>query len=387
MSVAWIRTVSFRFAGALAAAVLAASAGGCTAAPDPPNQPPPAIERLAAALEQFGNSMLDAGSPALLVQAKVRDDEWSRASGTRSLDSQAPVEISDPVQAAGVTKSFVAVSVLKLVAEGRVRLEDQVSQHLPDFEGVVHLPGPVTVRHLLQHRSGMPDYGGALLQRGTLREVLGMRLSLQDRLALAGTLPWERKLAQGIEYSDSDYVALPMIVERLRGRPIGDVLRTDVVEPLGLAGTSLAEPGPAPPAMVHGYITFSGERLDVTHPDVQIGSPASGLISTVGDLNTFYSALLQGRLLPPAMVTEMQSPLYSPHGLGIRRWNDTCTNDFLYGQAGDVPGYGTISMSSADGTRQVSMSVAYPPALFSAGGNGAVDEMIDVVAAALNDAC
>lgn len=331
--------------------------------------------------------MRDAGAPAVLVQAKMRGEEWSRAYGVRSLESAEPAQISDRTRVGSVTKSFVAVSVLKLVAEGRLGLEDHVSQILPDVEGLLRPPEQVTVRQLLQHRSGMPDYVIPMLQQGSLREVFDTPLSHTERLALAGTQKWERKIAQGFEYSNSNYVALGMIVERLRGRPIGDVVRTDIVEPLRLEGTAIAQSGPAPGDMVHGYITVFGERRDVSSMEMFVGSPDGGLISTVGDMNAFYSALLRGQLLPLSLVAEMQSPLYARYGLGIGRWNDTCTNNFYYGHGGDVPGYGTISVSSADGSRQVSMSLTYPPGPFGVRDNGIVDDMMETVVEALNAAC
>ncbi len=87
------------------------------------------------------------------------------------------------------------------------------------------------------------------------------------------------------------------------------------------------------------------------------------------------------------MVTEMQSPLYMPYALGIERWNDTCTNNYYYGHRGDTIGYGTVSMSSADGTRQASVSLAYPPGPFSIRGDGIVEDLMDVVEEALNASC
>jgi D-alanyl-D-alanine carboxypeptidase len=385
-SVAWIRTLLFRLVAAATAAGLAAALGGCTAAPDPPEQLP-STARLAEALEEFSNRMLDDGAPAVLMQAKVRGEEWSRASGVRSLESQEPVEITDSLHVASVTKSFVAVSVLKLAAEGRLGLDDPVSKHLPEFDSIMHPPGPVTIRRLLQHESGMPDYGIPLLQQGSLRDVLATSWSHRDLLALAATQRWERRLGQGFEYSNTNYVALGMVVERLRGRPIGDVIRSDIVEPLGLTATRMTDRGPSPPSLVHGYVTIFGERLDVSYPALHSGAAASGLVSSVDDVDTFYAALLQGRLLPAAMVTEMQSPLYARYGLGIRRWNDTCTNNYYYGHAGDTAGYGTVSMSSADGTRQATVSLTYPPEPHSVTGNGIVDELLGVVEEALNNSC
>jgi D-alanyl-D-alanine carboxypeptidase len=113
--------------------------------------------------------------------------------------------------------------------------------------------------------------------------------------------------------------------------------------------------------MVHGYIALDRQQLDVTYPAAQIDNAAGGMVSSVADVNTFYRALLQNRLLKPDTITQMESPLYARYGLGVVRWNDLCTNDFYYGHPGDVPGYGTIAMTSADGTRQLTMAVAYPP--------------------------
>ena len=185
-SVARIHALPFRIPAAATVAVLAAALGGCTAAPEPPEQPS-SIARLAAALEEFGTEMLDDGAPAVLMRAKVRGQERSRASGVRNLEGHEPVEIDDPVPVGRLTESFVAVSVLKLAVEGRLGLEDPASQHLPDFESIMHPPGPVTIRRLLQHESGMPDYLTPLLQQGSLGEVLATGRSHRELLALAAT--------------------------------------------------------------------------------------------------------------------------------------------------------------------------------------------------------
>lgn len=386
MSCGWMR-MSCPFWSAVTVAVLVAVTG-CTAAPPQPLETHlSATASLTVALDRFANKMRDAGAPAVLVQAKVRGEEWSRAYGVRSLESPEPAQPSDRTHVGSVTKSFVAVSVLKLVAEGRLGLEDNVSALLPDFDSLMRPPEQITVRQLLQHRSGMPDYVIPMFQQGSMRKVFDTRLSHQERLALAATRKWERKLAQGFEYSNSNYIALGMIVERLRGQPIGEVLRTDVVNPLNLTGTTLAEPGPAPPDTVHGYVTVFGDRWDVTSIDMLVGSPDGGLISTVGDMNTFYAALLQGRLLPASLVAEMLSPPYATYGLGLFRWNDTCANNFYYGHGGDRPGYGTIAVSSADGSRQVAMTVTYPPEPFGVSDNGIVDQMAETVMTALDAAC
>src|SRR6478609_1484547 len=378
MSVARIRTISRRLTAALA---------GCSPGPQPPAQPPPPESGYRAVLKEFSQRMLDGGAPAVLIQVRVGGDKWSAAYGVRTLASRSPAQTTDPVHVGGITKSMVAVSVLKLVQEGRIQLDAPVSTYLPDFAKVMHPPGPVTVRQLLQHRSGMPSVDGPLYDPDTVRQALTTKVSLAQLLAMAGRISWQPKLAQGFEYSNSNYIALALIVERLSGRRIGEVISTDIIEPLGLSETLMTAAGPAPSSMVHGYIALDRKQLDVTYPAAQIDNAAGGMVSSVADVNTFYRALLQNKLLKPATITQMESPLYARYGLGVVRWNDLCTNDFYYGHPGDVPGYGTITMTSADGTRQLTMAVAYPPEPLPRGDTHILHQMESIAEDTLNATC
>ena len=386
MPMVWIRAKSRRLTAAILAVVLTAALGGCVPGPKPPAPVSP-DSGYRAVLEQFGRRLLDDGAPAVLIQVRVGGDEWSAAYGVRNLNSPSRAEITDPVHIGGVTKSMVAVCVLKLAEEGRLELDAPVSTYLPEFNKVMHPPGPVTVRQLLQHRSGMPSVDGPLFDPATVREALTTKVSLADLLAMAGRISWQAKLAQGFEYSNSNYIALALIVERLSGRRIGDVISTDIIEPLGLSETLMTAAGPAPSSMVHGYIALDRKQLDVTYPAAQIDNAAGGMVSSVADVNTFYRALLQNKLLKPATITQMESPLYARYGLGVVRWNDLCTNDFYYGHPGDVPGYGTITMTSADGTRQLTMAVAYPPEPLPRGDTHILHQMESIAEDTLNATC
>lgn len=383
--------------------------GGCIGEPEPtPFQPsppatttsPPAptpaaatasasssLRELKAVLEQYSEEMLQEGAPAVLIEAKVRHEEWSHAVGVRSLDGGVPVQLSDPMQVGGITQTMVAVSVLKLVDEGRLTLDEPITRYLPELEGLLHPSKPHTVRQLLGHTSGMPDYYAPLLESAPVRQVLSTPISPEQRLALAGTVPWQPGEPLGFSYSRSDYVALGLLVERLRGMPLADVLRADIVEPLGLRSTTMIGDGPAPANLVHGYTLVDGVLVDVAYSALQRGSASGGMISTVEDINTFYAALLRGELLSPASVIEMKGRVYADYGLGLDQWNDRCTNGFYYGHFGDVPGYGTIAISSADGNRQLAMSVAYPPSPLPTRSYAIALEMTGLAQVALNASC
>jgi D-alanyl-D-alanine carboxypeptidase len=79
--------------------------------------------------------------------------------------------------------------------------------------------------------------------------------------------------------------------------------------------------------------------------------------------------------------------LYARYALGVVRWNDLCTNNFYYGHPGDVPGYGTIALTSADGTRQLAMAVAYPPQPLQSGATRILQEMEAIAVDTLNATC
>ncbi|TLM71339.1 serine hydrolase [Pseudarthrobacter sp. NamB4] len=370
-----------RITAALCAALLAAAVG-CTGEPPPPEPDEPAAFAL---LENFSARMVEEGAPAIVVSVRNRGEAWTHAAGIRSLESGESATVADPVHVGTITESMVAVSVMKLVEEGRLDLDGQVSAYLPEFGTLLQPPGPLTVRQLLTHESGIPDFTVPLLASGRWVERMNRPLSLEEQLALAGTVPWDGRLARIFDYSRSNYAALALIVERLRGQDLATVLAADIAGPLRLATTRLG--GSPPTAMIHGYITVEGMRQDAGMPAWLAEAPSNGAVSTVEEVNTFYAALLQGRLLAPDTVTAMKGGYSQYYGFALRRWNNTCTNRFYYGLPGDVDGYGTVAMTSEDGSKQIAMTVAYPPAPPTLELNPLIYEMQEVAQEAMNSLC
>jgi D-alanyl-D-alanine carboxypeptidase len=338
-------------------------------------------------LELYSDELLQEGASAVLIHAKVGGEEWSQAAGVRTREGGVPVQRGDPVQVGGITQTMVAVSVLKLVDEGLLALDDPITRFLPELDGLLHPPETLSVRRFLGHTSGMPDFYPRLLESAPLRHVLTTPINAEQRLGLAGTVPWEPGKPIEFSYSRSGYEALGLLVERLRGAPLADVLRADIVEPLGLRATSMIGGGPAPANLVHGYTLVDGGPVDVAYSAMQNGSASGGMVSTVEDVNAFLAALLRGELLSPASVIEMKGLVDADHGLGLDHWNDRCTNGFYYGQSGDVPGYGNIAISSGDGKRQLAISVAYPPSPLLAQANAVALEITGLAQIALNASC
>lgn len=368
-------------------AVLLLTLAGCSPGPAPAPTASSSMDELKADLEQFSSERLAAGASAVLIQAGLGGETWSGAAGVRDLERKVPAEPGDSFHVASLTKSMVATSVLKLVEQGKIQLDGQVGDYLPEFNSVLHPPEAITVRMLLDHTSGMPTFEEPLIKSGPLKHVLTSPLTPERRLELTGAVPWDPGNVGTYQYSNSNYVVLGLLAERVTGRSLGDVLRTDIVEPLGLGGTLLAGTAKAPATMVHGYVLIDGERVDATEAGVQSRSASGGMISTAQDVNVFYSALLAGKLITPALVEEMQSKNSSEYGLGLAKWWDSCTSDFYYGHLGGAPGYASIAITSADGSRQLAVFLAHAAEPLSADAPPPDYGLVEFAQKALDSTC
>lgn len=339
--------------------------GGCTAGgpgPTPSPAPPGATEPLERTILHF----MEDGATSVVVQVRWPGGEWSKAYGVRNLDTNDPARPQDRYAAASVTQSMVAAEVLKLVDEKRLELDGPVNADLARLVPALKPPGDVTVRELLNHTSGLPDFRDALYRELPVRDVLKTGLTSGQGLKLAAGIPWQSFNKGFFNYSESNYLALALLIEDRRGKPLPEVLQEDIFTVLGLGRTSLGKTSLGKPDrptldILHGYVTVGGSREDVTGAEYLVGSPAGGLVSTTADTNGFYRALLSGRLLPQALVAEMKNTGLGNHGLGLQRFSIGCASGYRFGQTGDVAGYLTSSVNSADGGTQVAMAMALPP--------------------------
>ncbi|WP_258805910.1 serine hydrolase domain-containing protein [Pseudarthrobacter sp. NS4] len=308
-------------------------------------------------------TFVDQGSVAVVAEVRWPGGTWSRAYGVRNLESKDAATPSDQVFVASITKSMTAVSVMKLVEDGLIGLDDPVNGILNSFTTVLKPPGPITVRQLLGHTSGMRSFQEVTEKTAAdVPRVVTEDITTQRALELTAQLPWEARDVGYFRYSDSNYMALGQLVEKLRGRPYTAVLREDVIDRLKLKDTSVDQSAAAKPGVIRGYITYRDERLDVTEAPGVLGSPAYGAISTMSDINDFYAALFRGDLVSKDSLQEMTKteavPLY---GLGLWKWNQGCDDDHRFGGTGGFWTYRTASVASTDGQYQATMTLIPPP--------------------------
>jgi D-alanyl-D-alanine carboxypeptidase len=313
-------------------------------------------------LEHQIQLFMDEGAVSAAVQIHWPEGEWSRAYGVRDLESRTAAQPTDRAAVASVTKTMTAVAVLKLVDDHLIGLDDPVNDVIPGLTSSLKPPGQITVRQLLSHTSGMPDVNDALPQDVDFRPLFAQTLTMERGLELAGTLPWTDADVGSFKYSNTNYLALGLLIQTLRHKPFVQVMQEEVFGPLGLKNTGLDRVDPHEPGLLHGYVTLRGERVDTTDSAFLVGNPAGGAISTMADLNLLMAGIFQERAISAASLREMKtSPSFRPYGLGVWEHGDGCSKESRHEGKGSFDDFQTVAVSSGDGRYQAAMSVAAPP--------------------------
>jgi D-alanyl-D-alanine carboxypeptidase len=281
------------------------------------------------------------------------------ARGLGDIRRHVPLAATDRFRIGSLTKTFVATVALQLVGEGRLSLDDTVERWLP---GLVPDGAAISVRQLLNHTSGLGDFekpATPLIMRSPSR-------SWSPEQMIAIGVAHGPSFAPGAkwEYSNTGYLVLGLIIERVGGHPLADELRARIFAPLALRHTTID----ATPRIVgrhsHGYMLIKGVNRDTTRWNPSWAGAAGAMTSSAQDLSHFYRALLGGRLLSRGLLDQMETaiPALFPgesYGLGLLHtstfaiapiYRASCGD--AWGHTGDIPGYNTLAFSTKDAKRQ-----------------------------------
>jgi CubicO group peptidase (beta-lactamase class C family) len=227
--------------------------------------------------------------------------------GMANVELAVPVSKDSVFEIGSISKQFVATAVMLLVEEGRLGLEDAIHQYLPD------LPGEwlgVTVRQLLTHTSGIPDY-----EEIRSYDVYRFRLTPEEVIRIAHGRPMDFAPGTGRYYSNTGYFLVSMIVERIEGRPLGQVLQSRIFDPLGMTQTRMADPEAIIPHRAAGYwVNKAGDLINRNPTETSSTLGAGGLLSSAQDMAKWDAALYGTELLSVDSKTAMWTPVILPNG-------------------------------------------------------------------------
>ena len=265
---------------------------------------------------------------------------WVAMRGKADLKTGRPPQKGDKTRIGSITKTFTATAVLQLVDEGKIKLDDPIEKYL----AFVRANSGITVRQLLNHSSGIFDPENDDHDfRKAVNENPAKAVSPREIVEIAMKLKPYNKPGEGGHYSNANYKALGLIIEKVTGKDLGTVIREKINNKLGLENTVFATNPEIKGEHIHGYALLPDQTIDTTvRPDMWELWASGNIVSTLEDQKKWAEALGQGTLLSKKSYEEMTDwieieagiPGKFKYGLGV----DLVGEGFI-GHAGAVDGY------------------------------------------------
>ncbi|OQD52624.1 serine hydrolase [Streptomyces phaeoluteigriseus] len=321
----------------------------CAATADFEPAPTPGADTTATAGAADATDTADALLPLLRTRGRAPAAALlaHEESGTRFAESGPGISRSDHFRAGSITKTFLATVVLQLASEQRLPLSDPVERYLPGLvRGAGNDGRALTLRSLLTHTSGLYDFARDTGGIRPVTPVQAIRIALTHPPADRGRYA----------YSNTNYVLLGLVVEQVTGRPYSTEAEHRILDPLGLNGTSFPGSRTSLPSP-HGR-AYETDGTDVTELDPRVAGAAGELVTTLTDLNRFYSALLSGELLPSHRLREMLDThtAHGSYGLGLIPARLPC-GVTVWGHNGRISGSYVRTAATVDGRHVLTFRV------------------------------
>ncbi|HYJ34080.1 MAG TPA: serine hydrolase [Candidatus Binatia bacterium] len=252
--------------------------------------------QVATALRAYVDSLAraDAFSGAILLAKGDRVLERS-AYGLASRRYGTPNRFDTKFNLGSINKAFTKVAIEQLAARGKLSLDDTIDKYVPDYPR--DEASKITIRMLLDHRSGVPDFFGPKFQNADRTQLR----SVSDWVQFIRDMPLRFEPGTREEYSNGGYILLGAVIEKASGMDYYDYVRRNIYEPAGMKDTDSYQQDDPVRNLAEGYTKSSGRGTDGRWRDAALmhpwrGSPAGGGYSTVDDLYRFAQALRSGTL-------------------------------------------------------------------------------------------
>jgi len=275
---------------------------------------------------------------AVLSIITSNNQYWTGSSGVADLETNRKLEPTYRFRIGSITKTFVALLMLQQVQDGKLTLDDTIDKFYP---GLVKGGDKITVRLLLNHSSGLYDYlneptSTFMKQAAANKEKMW---EPADIVATTNTDPRYFDPGKGWHYSNTNYLVVGLILEKVSGTTIENLIQRRIILPLGLDNTFFSWATRLSEPFARGYVENEGKLVDVTFINSNL-SPfwtAGNMVSVASDVKTWALALQKGALLNEAMRKEMYTFLDT--GMGFSYGLGLAYREGLYWHDGGIPGY------------------------------------------------
>ena len=290
------------------------------------------------AIDNASNPTGHGTTMALIIEA---DGSVTSASNTADMD-EIVVGPDDVFRIGSITKVFTAALTLGLVDDGLVDLDAPAG----DYVSRVAVPDGVTVRHLLGHRSGIANYTTDQFFDETKADDSRV-WTPEEMVAVVADVPAEFEPDSDYAYSNTNYILLGMLIEEITGMSYDEALRSQVLDPLGMASTYVDgfEDGPDVVGAYSSFFSESLEPITAEYTSVATGAWSAGaIVSSPADLHAFFTALAAGDVIHDELVAEMTTA-QDEYGLGLMIGVGGLSDD-VYGHGGSIPGFKNFVLHS-----------------------------------------
>jgi D-alanyl-D-alanine carboxypeptidase len=288
---------------------------------------------------------------------------WIGASGKADLHNNVDMRPCNISRVGSTVKMFTATTVMKMAEEGKLNLDDKISTYLSgDVINKIDNADRATIRQLLHHSSGIYNYIQNLnFQTASLNDFI-REWKPDELLEYVYNKKAYFKPDEDVRYSNTGYIMLGMLIEKIEGKPFYKVFEEEIFNPLGLTMTKFAAEDHIPTGIVRGYIDMYS-KLQVTESTYFSGwdyyTADGGLISNPYDMNVFFQALMNGQIINSNSLSEMLTwktennpdPEFFPIAYGLGIFKIDTDKGIAYMHSGDAVGYyANMMYFPSDGT-------------------------------------
>jgi D-alanyl-D-alanine carboxypeptidase len=309
---------------------------------------------------------MEGGPPGVIAVVQRGQQRKVHTFGVRNIKSGLPIRVDDRMRIASAAKAFSGAVALSLVSKGKLSLQDTIGERKRLRELLPEAWWEVTLRQLLNHTSGIPDFAGD----PGVADAFGVSPKKapppEELLSLMVEVDLLFDPGSEYHYSNSDNIVVALMVEAATGTSYEDQLRERVYKPLGLRKTTLPRGPNLRKPFIHGY--SSQDPPEDVSEDFAAGWAwaSGGIVSTPADLNDFIRGYVGGKLFDQRTQakqrrvieggsSEPPGPGMNSAGLAIFRYQTRCGT--VWGHTGNFPGYTQFAAASADGRRSVTVSI------------------------------
>lgn len=246
--------------------------------------------------------------------------------GYSNVETKTKADATTKYRIGSMTKTFTATIIMRLIEEGKLKLDDKLSIYYPQ----VNKSEKITIEHMLRHQSGIRDFGESPL----LEEMYNKDVSKQELLDLMVSMGSSFNPGEKTEYSNSNAILLTYIAEDISKKKYSELLEDYIIKPCGLKNTYVGEKIDPAKNEAHSYRWYDSKWNKSGEVNMSIILGSGNITSSPTDVNTFYDNLLNGKIVKESSLKQMLSFNDDGYGLGLI--------DYHYPEVGFFGHYGTL---------------------------------------------